>query len=646
MNDTQRVARDAQLAVAMKQAVVDGDVQNGEKLANALFKSNPDWILRGASSDEIEVRRMIHEIYADFLLTLVFSDGNTGDLWRQLSEPVRGVFISPLLVTNARWLRTFGSPLVDRGLEELDPKSLANLGYEAQAKQLGRYCSVNDGAREIDYNAVYNALDPRLRAAFGHWVTAVCLASPGNLADSLAASSQAQVAADFCKRHRNDTSELAGSTMLSNMPYAHSYRDDMQPKELAPIVNGQLARRMFEEFGSNQADPTDGGISDFLHPGGEAVMCPNWRDGHVAFRCCSDAVASLRGPSFGVLMVHESSMRNAQSGAWEQDTFELTLPGKRHFIQELGGYAEQVKRAKLDFLFYPEVTPSNATVWLASSRLARVQAAGYGYPVTTGSAHMDYFVGGSEVESDGSDYTEQLVLLPGLGVSTTAPPMPSRPRSRGYDEAELRLATITTWQKMNPGLLRAWEAILGDQPNASMDVFSAMTQGQASCLLPGIAPHIQNAQINLQLSVSRDQVLLTLGDADLYLDSFPYGGFNSLVEVLVSGCPMVTLEGTAARHRFGAAMLRRLELPDFLIAKTQSQFIAAARRLMMDTGLRQEVRAQIGCRESVLARLSDPDIGEHFAAAVEWMRKAGPRKGRAGKPVLIEAGSPTIRQPA
>jgi hypothetical protein len=54
-----------------------------------------------------------------------------------------------------------------------------------------------------------------------------------------------------------------------------------------------------------------------------------------------------------------------------------------------------------------------------------------------------------------------------------------------------------------------------------------------------------------------------------------------------------------------------------------------------------DIRAQIGSRERVLAAFTDADLPHHFAAAVEWMREAGPldKKGAAHRtPVLISAG--------
>lgn len=640
MSTPSKVASDADLVIALKRATIELDEPRAAAISGKLFLSNPDWILRGAGPEELDVRLMAHEVFDEFLRTVAFNPELHGDFWRTLTLPTRGFFPAPILISNARWLRLFGSKIPDQGLELIDPAELAAMGFEEQAKALGRFISVNDGARKIDYDALFEALDTRLRPLLGHWAIAVYLASPCTMGEPRTQEQQASVAAAFTRRHENNTRELAGSTMFTNMPYALSYRADMSPSKLAPILNGQLTRRLCNDFGSGQADPTDGRLQAELAGTRRLVVCPNWRENHVAYRCMSAAVEAMRGPATKVLMVNEPGIRGAgtEAQAWAAETINIDLPGRKHFIQELGGLGGQLREAELEFLFYPEVTPNNASAWLATQRLARVQAAGYGYPVTTGSPHLDYFVGGSEVESGATEYSEQLVLLPGLGVSTTPPPPPSRGRLRGLDEAEVKVATITSWQKLNPALLGAWEAILGDQPLASLDAFTGMTAGVASSLMDRLSACVSKAQVNIHLAVQRDDILTTLEDADLYLDTFPYGGFNSLVEVLCAGCPVVTLEGPEARHRFGAAMLRRLELPSFLITKTPTEFIAAARRLLLDQQLRLEIRAMIGDRERVLSALADDDIAAHFEAAVEWMLERGPTRGRPGAPVVITAG--------
>ena len=56
---------------------------------------------------------------------------------------------------------------------------------------------------------------------------------------------------------------------------------------------------------------------------------------------------------------------------------------------------------------------------LTNMRLAPVQCAAWGHPVTTGSSQVDYYFTCGEMEPPkGADhYTEQLLPLPGIGTA-------------------------------------------------------------------------------------------------------------------------------------------------------------------------------------------------------------------------------------
>jgi predicted O-linked N-acetylglucosamine transferase (SPINDLY family) len=199
--------------------------------------------------------------------------------------------------------------------------------------------------------------------------------------------------------------------------------------------------------------------------------------------------------------------------------------------------------------------------------------------------------------------------------------------------------SLASRQKLHPTLLAAWEAILGGRARAELELLPSVSPEQARRMVPGLAAHLPTTRVRLRPRVPREVVADLLVDADLYLDSYPFGGFNTLVEVLAAGCPVVTLEGSQARNRFGAAVLRRLGCPDWLIARDWAGYVTAARRLLDDARLRAEVRAAIGGRERVLAALADPAAERHFEAALAWMQARGPRAGRRpGPPVRVEAG--------
>ncbi len=645
--DIARIQVDAGLAATMQSALLAGNEEAATSAALVLLATSPEEVAREACAEELSIRLMVHEIASSLMTDLIFSDSHDGTFWRRLMLPTGGGVLGyPIWMGNIKWIRLFGGEPPNPDSHTLCVEDLRSRSLVAQAKMLGRFCVTHDAATALDFSKLADALDPRLMPVFTSWLLGTYMQSPHHMVSDLVASNQAAGMDSFLARWKKKPLKQAASAMELTTSFLVAYREDIDVRGSVQAIRGNLMRDLFTSVRPPPAEHGAQEIRDELQPlltTDAALLCPNWRDDHVAYRCLAGAAEAMRKQGSLAIQVHAngSPIRDLRAKSWQDQTVAVNLSPNSHYLLELGRVANEIAAANLDFLFYPEVTPSDCTAFFATQRLARVQAVGYGFPLTTGSPHMDYFIGGSEVELDSSEYTEQLVLLPGLGVSTTPPPLCEWERTRGYDDGEIRIATIASHQKLGANLLRAWEAILGDRPHASMDLFPALTPNQANALLPAMATHLKDASIDLHPRVKRQDILRSICEADLYLDTFPYGGFNSLVEVLVAGCPVVTLEGKRARNRFGAAMLRRLELPEFLIAKTPAEFVTAARRLIDDPGLRMEIRAQIGSRERVLALLADDDIHEHFAAAVEWMRERGPSTGknqRSRAPVLICAG--------
>ncbi|MDF1799989.1 MAG: hypothetical protein P1V81_12495 [Planctomycetota bacterium] len=643
----------AKSATMLQMAVLAGDELRCFELLREVMRFDANHIEHHASSEEAKVRCMAHEVADAALRQVVLADGGAGQTWKLLVLPSKlGVMARAPWMSNARWLRLNGSDLPDTNDERLEAAALSRLGFADQGRALGRYCVVNDGAREVDIEAVLAALDARLKPFFVDWVLGVyCVSPAGILGDTLEAR-QNQAMFDLARlRPGSKGTPLAASPLALGALYDSAYRHDESLRDGARWISGTLSRRIFEQFRTHgeKVPPTDevtAGLA-LAEDSGALVVCPNWRDNHVAYRCMAPLLEGLREEGAAVCMPHAKGAAAAERFAadWRDQSFEVHFESEHHFLVDSVHLADAIGNKRLDFLFYPEVTPSNSTSWLATQRLARVQAAGYGVPVTSGSPQLDYFIGGAEVEAPGAErhYSEQLVLLPGFGVSTTPPPLPTIQRSRPADDAELRLVSTATHRKLSVAMLESWSAILQAQPHARLDLFPAMLPRDVERLAPAMAGALGDVPVDLHPYVERSKILDTLVEADLYLDTYPFGGFNSLVEVLSCGCPIVTFEGNQARNRFGAAMLRRVGLPDFLIARTHSDYIAAATRVLNDPGLRSELRARLADRERVLALLADPDMAAHFDAARQWMLERGPRAGRPSAPVMMRAGDrPTV----
>jgi predicted O-linked N-acetylglucosamine transferase (SPINDLY family) len=88
-----------------------------------------------------------------------------------------------------------------------------------------------------------------------------------------------------------------------------------------------------------------------------------------------------------------------------------------------------------------------------------------------------------------------------------------------------------------------------------------------------------------------------LGAADLYLDTVGFSGFNTALQAVQCGLPVVTREGRFMRGRLASGMLRRIGL-DELVAPSDAAYVELAVALANDAGRRRDLRERLrGARE-------------------------------------------------
>ena len=102
-------------------------------------------------------------------------------------------------------------------------------------------------------------------------------------------------------------------------------------------------------------------------------------------------------------------------------------------------------------------------------------------------------------------------------------------------------------------------------------------------------------------------------DGDLCLDSYHFGGCNTVADGLFLRKPTVTWEGDKWYSRIGSQMLRQAGLPE-LIATSEEQFLEITLRLINDDGHRQTVEEKL--------RRADLDATVFSKADAKYFRKA------------------------
>ena len=135
-----------------------------------------------------------------------------------------------------------------------------------------------------------------------------------------------------------------------------------------------------------------------------------------------------------------------------------------------------------------------------------------------------------------------------------------------------------------------------------------------------------------------------MGRADLMLDTIGFSGFNTAMQAIECGLPIVAREGRFMRGRFGSGILRTLGL-DELVAADEKAYVdlavavasdrerrGALQRQIEDTreaalieDVRRQLAAQDWCEarelealaERALARVASPAVGS-AAAVPTW----------------------------
>jgi len=239
-------------------------------------------------------------------------------------------------------------------------------------------------------------------------------------------------------------------------------------------------------------------------------------------------------------------------------------------------WADRIAGDRLHALIYPEIGMDALTIQLAALRFAPVQAVGLGHPQTTGLGTIDFMLSSAfmQPESSGETYTEGLVPLPGIGVSYAPeihPPRVASRRELGVEEDAILFWCCHYISKYEPRHDTLYPLIAKGLPKARFLFLGPVLGTTGSDILR----RRLHAAFAAQGMEADDYVRLlprmniaqfdAVGRAcDLFLDNPGWSGFNSALECLAVGLPVLTCRGNTVRSNHAAAVLERIGLGDVI----------------------------------------------------------------------------------
>lgn len=330
-------------------------------------------------------------------------------------------------------------------------------------------------------------------------------------------------------------------------------------------------------------------------------------------------VKHLDPAQFELHIFHTGSGRDAQT--------EMASRLATRFYHAQGNWPEWasvISSARMDVLVYPEIGMDATTVRLASLKLAPVQVTSWGHPVTTGLPTMDAFVSAKALEPEGAaaHYTEQLISLPDLGccyhpfgLSPTRVDL----QQWGINKTDRILLCAGTPFKYSPCDDALWIDVAKRCSPAKLVFFRATPSALADLLETRLRKAFKEAALDFDAHVrfipwqSPSNFFGLLDQADVYLDSVGFSGFNTTMQAIERGTPVVAWEGEFMRGRFASGILRQMGLDEW-VASSHEGYAALVEKLCTNKALRDSVKHQISARRSLI--FNSPTAVAAFAQEV------------------------------
>ncbi len=269
----------------------------------------------------------------------------------------------------------------------------------------------------------------------------------------------------------------------------------------------------------------------------------------------------------------------------------------------LTNWVRQAVDDQPDCVFYPEIAMDVITVQLATLRLAPLQIAGWGHPITSGLPTMDLYCSGELLERPDADldYSERLIRLPGVGACSVLPqvsailPDPER-LDLPADRHITRFLVCQQAAKFDSFFDSLYPRIA---LSAAPCRFWFVRDSKASWDEARLEERFQGAFAAYGLNAAEyiriidwlpgEQFLGLLDSMDIYLDTPAFSGYTTAWQALHRGLPVVTLEGCFMRQRLAAGLLRQIGMTA-AIATNDDDYVVLAAALASDPQLRATLR--------------------------------------------------------
>ena len=335
---------------------------------------------------------------------------------------------------------------------------------------------------------------------------------------------------------------------------------------------------------------------------------------HAIYKTYVNFLRQLRARFRLVLVTKKTRVDETASAHFDETiAFEPTTG-----VREI---SEKIKSLSPALIYYPSIGISEMAVLLCNLRLAPIQIASVGHPATTHSPLIDYMVMGHEYYDAAANFSEQVMLLrSGGALFDPGPYMTPEMRPVRDDPNPLRVAIPSSPMKISESFLSLCKRVAERSGRVVEYCFFPNVAGLRfrDCRL-GIERCLPNAVVFPKLSF--EDYRACIGRCDVYFGTYPFGGANTAVDIMLQGLPPIVYEGTEPHSRTDKRFVHLFGLPEWLIARSVEEYEQAALRLIQIDEERCAIARQIlqAKPEEVLFSKEQSAYPTDFVDTVWWL---------------------------
>ena len=304
--------------------------------------------------------------------------------------------------------------------------------------------------------------------------------------------------------------------------------------------------------------------------------------------------------------------------------------------------AQRIAADRIDLLVDLDGHSPTGRPLIFARKPAPVQVEWLDYFNTSGMESIDFFLTDPYTTPTNSPqrFSETPIRLPHSRFCYTppseAPPvMPMPCTSVG---TPFTFGSFNRQDKLNPVLLRVWADILLAVPdsrlllkNRALQVVTVREALTDAFVKLGVAPD----RLLLREPSRHTEMLAEYGQIDLALDTFPYNGGLTSCECLWMGVPIIALEAERMIGRQTAAMLRLLQMDDW-VATSRDDYVRLAVEKSLDRAGVGRLRAVLRQRMAESPLCDAPRFVRDLEAAYREMQQS-----KRNPPLIVPTNSNT-----